>query len=267
MAGDASAMWAAVATAGAAAAWVRDDGVAVRRRLRRVCALRRPGDLGRGRRRLALRGSTRSTRVASAGRSRPTPSRLAAAVAAVATAVVVGGWFGLVLGAVVGAATVRLLARLTPKAMRERARLLRSQAPEVADLLAACLASGAPVPVAVDAVAGAMGEPVSEPLRVLVASLDLGADPVETWRALAAQPGLETLGRAVARSVDSGAPLADVLPGIADDLRRETRTAVEAAARAAGVRAVAPLGACFLPAFLLLGVVPVVASLAGDLLG
>ena len=47
-------------------------------------------------------------------------------------------------------------------------------------------------------------------------------------------------------------------------MRRDRQRAVEVAAQAAGVRAVAPLAACFLPAFLLLGVVPVVASLAGD---
>ena len=36
----------------------------------------------------------------------------------------------------------------------------------------------------------------------------------------------------------------------------------DAAARAAGVRAVGPLAAAFLPAFLMIGVVPVVVSLA-----
>jgi hypothetical protein len=42
---------------------------------------------------------------------------------------------------------------------------------------------------------------------------------------------------------------------------------VEVAARTAGVRAVIPLVACFLPAFILLGVVPVVAGLANELIG
>ena len=42
--------------------------------------------------------------------------------------------------------------------------------------------------------------------------------------------------------------------------------AAEQAARRVGVLAVAPLGLCFLPAFVLLGVVPVVIGLAGPLL-
>jgi pilus assembly protein TadC len=59
--------------------------------------------------------------------------------------------------------------------------------------------------------------------------------------------------------------LVDVLPVIAEELRRDARVRAEAAARSAGVRAVLPLVACFLPAFLLIGVVPVVASLAQSL--
>ena len=70
----------------------------------------------------------------------------------------------------------------------------------------------------------------------------------------------------MARSARSGSPLSDVLSEVADDLRLVRTRDVQVAARAAGVRAVGPLAACFLPAYLLLGVVPVVASLAGDAL-
>ncbi|MCW2777557.1 MAG: hypothetical protein JWN17_1282, partial [Frankiales bacterium] len=53
---------------------------------------------------------------------------------------------------------------------------------------------------------------------------------------------------------------------LAADARAEARSAAEQRARRAGVLAVAPLGLCFLPAFVLLGVVPVVVGLAGPLL-
>jgi hypothetical protein len=53
---------------------------------------------------------------------------------------------------------------------------------------------------------------------------------------------------------------------LAAEVRAERRSAAEQAARRVGVLAVAPLGLCFLPAFLLLGVVPVVVGLAGPLL-
>ena len=47
---------------------------------------------------------------------------------------------------------------------------------------------------------------------------------------------------------------------LAVDLRRGARARVEARARAVGVRAALPLGLCLLPAFVLLGVVPLVAG-------
>jgi pilus assembly protein TadC len=64
----------------------------------------------------------------------------------------------------------------------------------------------------------------------------------------------------VIRAHHSGAALADVLNRVAADLRRDLRAQAETAAAHASVKAVLPLGLCFLPAFLLIGVVPVVAG-------
>ena len=51
---------------------------------------------------------------------------------------------------------------------------------------------------------------------------------------------------------------------LADDERDRARWAAEAAAQRAGVRAIGPLVVCFLPAFVLVGVVPVVGGIAGQ---
>ena len=72
--------------------------------------------------------------------------------------------------------------------------------------------------------------------------------------------------RALARACDGGAPVATAVSRLAAEVRAEGRSAAEQAARRVGVLAVAPLGLCFLPAFVLLGVVPVVLGLAGPLL-
>jgi hypothetical protein len=50
-------------------------------------------------------------------------------------------------------------------------------------------------------------------------------------------------------------------------VRRRHRREVEVAARSAGIRAVGPLAACFLPAFLLVGTMPVIASMGEVVLG
>ena len=47
---------------------------------------------------------------------------------------------------------------------------------------------------------------------------------------------------------------------LAEDLRRAARADVETRARAVGVKAAVPLGVCLLPAFVLVGVVPLVAG-------
>jgi len=160
----------------------------------------------------------------------------------------------------------RLIGRLESRADRRRSDHLSRQAPVVTDLLAATLSSGAPVRAALAAVAGAVVGPAGDHLNSVVASLDLGADPVEAWSSLKGNPALGALADAVVRSARTGAPLSAVLARLADDLRRERRAVVEVAARTAGVRAVVPLAACFLPAFILLGVVPVVAALANELI-
>jgi hypothetical protein len=55
--------------------------------------------------------------------------------------------------------------------------------------------------------------------------------------------------------------MAIALERLAEDLRCDRAAAAEAAVRRVSVLAVLPLGLCFLPAFVLTGVVPVVASI------
>lgn len=187
----------------------------------------------------------------------------ASAAAGAAAGWLVGGPVGLGVAAIVTVVLRRVLGRLESRHDRDRREALARQAPAVADLLAATLAAGVPIRPALEAVAAAIGEPTAGELRPVVAALRLGASPGQAW--VAPTTAHRPLADAVIRSDETGAPLATMLGRIADDMRRDRRAAVEVAARSAGVRAVAPLAACFLPAFLLMGVVPVVASLAGAL--
>lgn len=152
-------------------------------------------------------------------------------------------------------------------------------APLAADLLAACLASGSTPPAAAEAVGHAL-QPATRPgtateqaafdlasrFHEVAALLRLGGNPTVAWRPLGAEPGLLPLAQAAARAGLTGAPPAEAVAWTADDLRVERHCAGTAGARQAGVRAVGPLTGCFLPAFLLIGVVPVVIGLAERLL-
>ncbi len=95
--------------------------------------------------------------------------------------------------------------------------------------------------------------------------LRLGLDPGEVWRLVTADADLAPLGRALGRAHETGAPVVAAVERLAEELARSARADVEDRARAVGVRAAAPLGLCLLPAFLLVGIVPVVAGLLESL--
>lgn len=176
----------------------------------------------------------------------------------------IGGVPGLVVGLLIPAAGPRLLDRLESRSTRTNRLLVEASAPMVADLMAACLASGASTAAATRATAEALGGPVSHILNQCVVQFNLGAGPTQVWRPLAAEPSLAPIARAILRSAETGAPLTAVLLRVADDLRLARRAQLEQAAKTVGVKAVGPLGLCFLPAFMLLGVVPLIASLVGE---
>jgi Flp pilus assembly protein TadB len=202
----------------------------------------------------------------------PTPRRprdmriFIAAAAGLAVTGVLGGWWAIPVGAAVGVVTDRALRRIEPPAVRADRLQAVNDLPLAADLLAATLRAGAPVDRAAEAVADALGGPLAELLRRTARSLRLGAAPVEAWAHLSAVRGADRLVAAAVRSTASGGALAGALTRLADDLRSDRSVAADAAARRAGVLIVLPLGLCFLPAFVLAGLVPVVVAVLGDVL-
>ncbi|WBB82432.1 type II secretion system F family protein [Micromonospora sp. WMMD882] len=191
---------------------------------------------------------------------------MTAALVGIAVAVAVGGWSGLAGGLLAAGGADRLLRRIESPAVRERRRAEAADLPLAADLLAAALRAGAPVDRAVAAVAETIGGPLTDRLGRVGRTLRLGGGPDEAWAHLASVPGAERLVTAAVRSAESGAALAGALTRLADDLRADRVTAAEASARRAGVLIVLPLGLCFLPAFILAGLVPVIVAVLGDVL-
>ena len=188
------------------------------------------------------------------------------ALAGFVCVLLVGGPVGWAVGVLVTVGCVRVLARLEPRSVRLRRARILAELPMAIDLLAACLRGGGAWHESVEAVADAIGDPLGSELARVAAHIRLGADPAEEWLSLTNEPILAPLGRAAARAATGGAPVAATLARLARDQRRTARAAASARARTAGVRAVAPLGLCFLPAFVLLGIVPAVAGIAANVL-
>lgn len=129
----------------------------------------------------------------------------------------------------------------------------------VLDLAAAALGAGASLPGALSA----LGEALEEPeLGVVGRALLLGATWDEAWRAPEAPwCAPERLERCLRPGWEDGASPAPLLRASAEAVRQGRQAADEESAGRLAVRLVLPLGLCHLPAFVLLGVVPVVVSL------
>ncbi|MET8450946.1 type II secretion system F family protein [Streptomyces sp. NPDC005209] len=183
--------------------------------------------------------------------------------------VLVGGATGVAVG--VGAAVGlwrwrRLQGQAGPAEEYDAAQAAR-QLPLAADLLAACIAAGAGPVIAAQAVGEALAGPVGEGLARGAAEVRLGGEPADAWRRLAAMPGADALARLLERADESGLPAAGPVARLAADARADWARTATARARRAAVMVTAPVGLCFLPAFIAVGVLPVVIGLAGGVVG
>jgi len=149
------------------------------------------------------------------------------------------------------------------------------------EVLAACLRSGMAVSVAASATALSAPPHLARVLTRAADLLALGADPATAWSSPQHASGsarlvresrqrrdhhAQALLRLARRSASSGAALAQGVAELATQSREDAADAARAAAERASVLIAGPLGLCYLPAFLCLGIVPVVAGLAGDVL-
>ena len=178
---------------------------------------------------------------------------VALAVVAIVALVVVGGswWLAALLaaGALVGS----------------RARAVEGPAPDevslTADLMAACLSAGAAVAEALSAALAASGPWLRARGEPVVASLRVGASAAEAWSDWLGDERLAPVARTCVRTAGSGAAAAAELVRVAARMRSARRTQRQQRVARAAVWIVLPLGGCFLPAFVAVGVVPLVISL------
>ncbi|AZM54606.1 hypothetical protein DMA15_20290 [Streptomyces sp. WAC 01529] len=177
----------------------------------------------------------------------------------------VGGAPGLVTGAAVGYGAWRWRRTRTPTREPDAPEAAH-QLPLAADLLAACVTAGASPVSAARAVGESLRGPVGERLTRGAAEVRLGSEPADAWRQLAAIPDAAPLARLLERAGDSGAPAAEPVARLAADARAARARAATARARRAAVLMTAPVGLCFLPAFVAVGVLPVLIGLAEGLL-
>ena len=174
-------------------------------------------------------------------------------VVAVVPFVVCGGWVA--------------LGRLEPSKVRRTRQETLDAVPQALDLLHTCLRAGQPLRTAVVTVARAMGPPISRLFDDVTQAQSVGMSDEQAWLMLVEDPALGVVARDIARSATWGTAITDVLAQHGRDLRRYSARERLKAAKAVGVKSVLPLGLCYLPAFVLMGVVPVIAAGISGLFG
>ena len=130
------------------------------------------------------------------------------------------------------------------------------------DLIASALACGASIPRALDALADACAQ---EPLAWTASSLRLGATWEQAWEE--APAWADPLHDALEAAWTAGTAPEGMLARCASWERRTRLIDAKTRAEELSVRLVGPLGAFFLPAFLLLGIAPLLAHLMGTVAG
>lgn len=135
------------------------------------------------------------------------------------------------------------------------------------DLYAACLRAGLTPAAAAVALVEAGSDPVTgEAWRAVSALLAIGVPAERAWAEVADLPGLGDLAGLARMSGRSGSAMSEACGRISAGLRADAADRATARAERAGVLIALPLTACFLPAFLVLGLAPVVISLGTQLL-
>jgi Flp pilus assembly protein TadB len=196
------------------------------------------------------------------GRRRWVGVRIAGAVVGLGVGrMVVGGQFGWAVGVIAGVAAV---------VFRSPARRLSVNPDDVAvvvDLVAGCLAAGTGLAAALDAASAAADDELRARCLAVAGALRSGIPAAEAWHDWLADPWLAPVARTAVRTTNSGAAAAADLQRTAARLRSRRRAAAQHKVRQASVWLVAPLGLCFLPAFVLVAVVPLVLGLVPSLRG
>ena len=187
---------------------------------------------------------------------RTRPPAQAVWVVVPAVALIAAATIGLRAGICAGAAAF-LIGRRRPTPVSSL------DVPLVADLVGACVAAGATVGDALRA--AAESSPAAADACLPVAErLSAGAPAREAWASWLDRPELDTVARACVRAADSGAATTHELRRAGDRARAQRRAELARRAHRAGVWAVLPLGICFLPAFVLVGIVPFALGLFGS---
>ena len=137
------------------------------------------------------------------------------------------------------------------------------------EMLAAAVSQGASIPRALEAVGRAWRGSEGDALAGVAAALHRGADWHNAWALARAHPRcggvMATLSDTLEPAYRHGTSPLPRIEAAVDQIDKDERRLIEERAAKLGVRMLVPTGACFLPSFVLIGVMPVIVSFGAGL--
>ncbi|TXJ03953.1 MAG: hypothetical protein E6Q27_09215 [Aeromicrobium sp.] len=175
------------------------------------------------------------------------------------------GVMGLVLGTVTAPLVRAWVARLDSAESRQREAHITADVPIALGLMGAVVASGRTIESTVALVAKHTRGPLGDTLQAVSMQLDVCVDPQPVWRGLAETP-LARVGRTFARTAESGSSVVLSIQHAANSARKDRSERKSLAGKQVATKTAIPLGLCFLPAFVFIGIVPLVLGLSSGVL-
>ncbi|AZA12278.1 type II secretion system F family protein [Corynebacterium gerontici] len=133
------------------------------------------------------------------------------------------------------------------------------------ELYVACVQAGLNPAAAVTAVAESATASTARAWEQTATMLHMGISAQQAWAPIANVQGLEGISAIGQTSSNSGASMESGLKGIAQQLQQGAEAHAVASAERAGVFIAMPLTVCFLPAFFVLGLLPVLYQLGSSM--
>lgn len=130
----------------------------------------------------------------------------------------------------------------------------------VAELLAVAVRHGASIPRALSIVGSQAGPGLGQALTLVARSLERGGDWDSAWARPVPSGELDTLCETLEPSWRHGVSPLLRLEAVIDQLNADQRERIERQSAALAIRVLLPCGLCFLPSFVLVGIVPVIAA-------
>ncbi|WP_035780328.1 type II secretion system F family protein [Arthrobacter sp. H14] len=138
------------------------------------------------------------------------------------------------------------------------------QAPIMLELAGSMLEAGSSLEQTLTVLSTITGEQTGRGLTTVVSAMRLGAGWEQSWAAASnseSAPVLKELEEGLGFAAATGAPSSALLSAQAQQMRRRSYREAEQRAAALGVRLVLPMGLCSLPAFVCIGVLPVLLAM------